>query len=235
VARAANPIVLAVFNTDQVEQVVEQEILPRSKSGQDRDVHQHLRSRPGGGAGGAGDQQGLRFLETPVSGTSEQVRQGDGVGLIGGEATIAAEVDDVLQAMFPRRFHVGAAGDGGRTKLGVNLILGLNRLRSPKASCSRPGSARAACVPQGGAGVGVLFAGDGHQGPQDDRARFSAEGRARQTLKDVHLMLDQARSGPAAAAARGALRRAGSLRARRRERARQQRRRRRDPQTGRQG
>ena len=30
----------------------------------------------------------IRFLETPVSGTSEQVRQGDGVGLIGGDPKI---------------------------------------------------------------------------------------------------------------------------------------------------
>src|SRR5262249_5939617 len=116
VARAANPIVLAVFDTDQVEQVVEKEILPAlgkagGKPGKivmctstcDPDRVAELAARV--------SQQGLRFLETPVSGTSEQVREGDGVGLIGGDEAVAAEVDDVLQAMFPKRFHVGAAGD----------------------------------------------------------------------------------------------------------------------------
>src|SRR5262249_13128415 len=133
VARAANPIVLAVFNTDQVEEVVEKEIVPalgKHGRGPGKIVLCTSTCDPDRVAALAGraTPQGLRFLATPVSGTSEQVRQGDGVGLIGGDKTIAAEVDDVLQAMFPKRFHVGAAGDGGRTKLAVNLILGLNRL-----------------------------------------------------------------------------------------------------------
>ena len=130
-ARAADPIVLAVFDTDQVEQVVEQDLLPAARrraqaqvvlctSTCDPDRIAALAERVG--------KQGLKFLETPVSGTSEQVRQGDGVGLIGGDKAVAAEVDDVLQALFPKRFHVGRAGDGGRAKLAVNLILGLNRL-----------------------------------------------------------------------------------------------------------
>jgi len=34
----------------------------------------------------------------------------------------------VLAALFARSFHVGKAGDGGRAKLVVNLILGVNRL-----------------------------------------------------------------------------------------------------------
>jgi 3-hydroxyisobutyrate dehydrogenase-like beta-hydroxyacid dehydrogenase len=71
---------------------------------------------------------GLLFLETPVSGTSEQVRQGGGVGLIGGDPEVATQAAPVLDALFPRRFHIGGIGDGGRAKLAVNLILGLNRL-----------------------------------------------------------------------------------------------------------
>jgi 3-hydroxyisobutyrate dehydrogenase-like beta-hydroxyacid dehydrogenase len=197
-ARAANPIVLAVFNTDQVEAVVEQEILPAvGKHGRhpgktvlcastcDPDRVAALAQRA--------TQQGLRFLETPVSGTSEQVRQGDGVGLIGGDATIMAEVDDVLQALFPRRFHVGAAGDGGRTKLAVNLILGLNRLALAEGLvfATRLGlephaflkvARESACYSQ------VMDT----KGRKMIESDFRAQGRARQHLKDVHLMLDQA-------------------------------------------
>src|SRR5262249_53217313 len=127
VARAANPILLAVFNTDQVEEVTEKELLPAASgksvlcaSTCDPDRVAALAERVAG--------RGLKFLETPVSGTSEQVRQGDGVGLIGGDAALVAELDDVLHALFPKRFHVGRVGDGGRAKLAVNLILGLNRL-----------------------------------------------------------------------------------------------------------
>jgi 3-hydroxyisobutyrate dehydrogenase-like beta-hydroxyacid dehydrogenase len=198
VARAANPIVLAVFNTDQVEQVVETEILPvlgthgrepgkivMCTSTCDPDRVAALAERA--------TRQGLRFLETPVSGTSEQVRQGDGVGLIGGDKTIAAEVDDVLQAMFPRRFHVGAAGDGGRTKLAVNLILGLNRLALAEGLvfATRLGLEPHAFlkVAQASASYSQVMDTKGRKMIESD---FRPEGRARQTLKDVHLMLDQA-------------------------------------------
>jgi len=72
--------------------------------------------------------RGIRYLDVPVSGTSDQVRRGDGVALIGGDAAVAEEVADVFEALFARRFLVGKIGDGGRAKLAVNLILGLNRL-----------------------------------------------------------------------------------------------------------
>jgi 3-hydroxyisobutyrate dehydrogenase-like beta-hydroxyacid dehydrogenase len=138
--------------------------------------------------------QGLRFLETPVSGTSEQVRQGDGVGLIGGDAAVMADVDDVLQVLFPKRFHVGAAGDGGRTKLAVNLILGLNRLALAEGLvfATRLGLDPAAFlkVAQASAAYSQVMETKGAKMIARD---FRPEGRARQTLKDVHLMLDQAR------------------------------------------
>ncbi len=199
VVRAADVIVLSVFNTDQVEQVVEQEILPllgqpAAKPGKivlctstcdpDRVASLAARVIP----------QGLRFLETPVSGTSEQVRQGDGVGLIGGDAAVVAEIDDVLQVLFPKRFHVGAAGDGGRTKLAVNLILGLNRLALAEGLvfATRLGLDPAAFlnVAQASAAYSQVMETKGAKMIARD---FRPEGRARQTLKDVHLMLDQAR------------------------------------------
>jgi 3-hydroxyisobutyrate dehydrogenase-like beta-hydroxyacid dehydrogenase len=197
--RAARVIVLAVFNTDQVEEVVEQEILPaiRQQTGPadkvvlctstcdpDRVAALVARIVP----------QGLKFLETPVSGTSEQVRRGDGVGLIGGDKAIAAEVDDVLQVLFPKRFHVGAAGDGGRTKLAVNLILGLNRLALAEGLvfATRLGLDPTAFlkVAQSSAAYSQVMDTKGAKMIARD---FRPEGRARQTLKDVHLMLDQAK------------------------------------------
>src|SRR6202451_4564709 len=75
IARDCDPIVLAVFNTDQVEDVVEHALLPAAAgkivlctSTCDPDRIAAL---------GARIAESLRFLETPVSGTSEQVRQGD--------------------------------------------------------------------------------------------------------------------------------------------------------------
>ena len=72
-------------------------------------------------------RRGVTLLECPMSGTSEQVARGDGVGLVAGDAAKAAEIADILEAVCKRHYFVGALGNGNRAKLAVNLILGLNR------------------------------------------------------------------------------------------------------------
>ena len=123
-------IIVAVFNTEQVEDVVEKSTVAGARRwlGQDRPVHEHLRSRPGGGARRSRViPRGIRYLDVPVSGTSDQVRRGDGVALDRRRRLPSpTKCKDVLDALFVRRFHVGKIGDGGRAKLAVNLILGLN-------------------------------------------------------------------------------------------------------------
>lgn len=192
IARDCDPIVLAVFSTDQVEQVVEQALLPAATgkivictSTCDPDRVAALGARVAGR---------LRFLEVPVSGTSEQVRQGDGVGLIGGDAKIASDATAVLDALFPKRHHVGQIGDGGRTKLAVNLILGLNRLALAEGLvfAGRLGLDPAAFLNVARASAAASQVMD-TKGPKMIAGDFAPEGRVRQTLKDAHLMLDQAR------------------------------------------
>jgi 3-hydroxyisobutyrate dehydrogenase-like beta-hydroxyacid dehydrogenase len=192
IARDCDPIVLAVFSTDQVEDVVERALLPAAAgkivictSTCDPDRIAAL---------GAWIANRLRFLEVPVSGTSEQVRQGDGVGLIGGDAHTAADAAPVLDALFPRRFHIGTFGDGGRAKLAINLILGLHRLALAEGLvfASRLGLDPAAFlkVARASAAESQVM---GTKGPKMVSGDFSPEGRVRQSLKDVHLMLDQAK------------------------------------------
>ncbi len=192
IARDCNPIVLAVFSTEQVEDVVEHALLPAAAgkivlctSTCDPDRIAALGERVAGR---------LRFLDTPVSGASEQVRQGDGVGLIGGDPKMAADAAPVLDALFPKRFHIGKIGDGGRAKLAINLILGLNRLALAEGLvfASRLGLDPAAFlrVARSSAAASQVMDVKGHKMISGD---FTAEGRARQHLKDVHLMLDQAR------------------------------------------
>ena len=121
--------------------------------------------------------RGIRYLDVPVSGTSDQVRRGDGVALIGGDIAIAEEVKDVLDALFVRRFHVGKIGDGGRAKLAVNLILGLNRLALAEGSgLRRAAGPRSGRVSRGGARFGLLFTGDGNQRAENGAWRFFAGG-----------------------------------------------------------
>jgi 3-hydroxyisobutyrate dehydrogenase-like beta-hydroxyacid dehydrogenase len=194
-AHAADPIVLAVFDTDQVEDTVERQILPAlaGRSGKvvmctstcdpDRIAALAARVAP----------HGLRFLETPVSGTSEQVRRGEGVGLIGGEEAVAAVCKAVLDVLFPTRFRVGGAGDGGRAKLAINLILGLNRVALAEGLVF---ASRLGLDPD--AFLKIARASAAYSQVMDTKGRkmiaedFAPEGRARQHLKDVHLMFDQA-------------------------------------------
>jgi putative dehydrogenase len=192
IARSCDPIVLAVFSTDQVEDVIERVLLPNAPgkivictSTCDPDRIAMLGARVGAH---------LRFLEVPVSGTSEQVRQGDGVGLIGGDSHVAEAAAPVLDALFPRRFHIGKIGDGGRTKLAINLILGLHRLALAEGLvfASRLGLDAAAFLKVARASAAQSQVMD-TKGPKMVTSDFRPEGRIRQTLKDVHLMLDQAR------------------------------------------
>jgi 3-hydroxyisobutyrate dehydrogenase-like beta-hydroxyacid dehydrogenase len=194
-ARRAAPIIIAVFDTAQVEEVIEAHLLPALGYASGRIVMCASTCDPDRIAALADrvNSRGLRFLETPVSGTSEQVRRGDGVGLIGGEPELAAEVAPVLDALFPRRFHVGRVGDGGRAKLAVNLILGLNRLALAEGLvfAERLGLDPAAFlkIAAGSASYSQVMETKGRKMVEAD---FSPEGRARQSLKDFRLMLDQA-------------------------------------------
>jgi 3-hydroxyisobutyrate dehydrogenase-like beta-hydroxyacid dehydrogenase len=68
------------------------------------------------------------FLDSPISGSSEQIRQREGVPLIGGDRDAFEACKDLFGAIAKRFFYVGPSGDGSKTKLAGNLVLGLNRL-----------------------------------------------------------------------------------------------------------
>jgi 2-hydroxy-3-oxopropionate reductase len=196
IAQRCTSIFLAVFNTAQVETVVEHDLLPAvgQNSGKlilctstcdpDRIAELAARAEP----------EGLHLLETPISGTSEQVRQGRGVVLIGGDAGKIEEVANILRAIFPSCFHMGPVGNAGRAKLAINLILGLNRLALAEGLvfAERMGlePRRFLEVARQAASYSPVM---DTKGPKMVRGDFLPEGRVRQTLKDVQLMLAQAR------------------------------------------
>lgn len=192
IARRAQPIILAVFNTEQVEEATDAlaAALPLEAR---RIVLCASTCDPDRIAALAARHANIRFVETPVSGTSQQVLLGNGVGLIGGDAHAAAEAALVLDAIYPTRFHVGAAGDAGRTKLAINLILGLNRLALAEGLvfAERMGLDGAAFldVARRSAAYSQIMDVKGDAMLARD---FAPKGRARQTLKDARLMLDQA-------------------------------------------
>ena len=182
-------VLLAVFSTDQVEDVVENTLVPAAGSGKivlctstcDPDRIAALAARVAG--------KGIRFLETPVSGSSGQVSRGEGTGLIGGDPATAAEVDDILAVLYPKRFHIGKAGDAGRVKLAINLILGLNRMALAEGIvfASRLGLDAKAflAVARDSAAYSQVM---DIKGRKMVEREFKAEGFIHQTLKDFSLM-----------------------------------------------
>jgi 3-hydroxyisobutyrate dehydrogenase-like beta-hydroxyacid dehydrogenase len=197
VAKHCDAVVLAVLNTEQVEQVVEREMLPGLGRASDKTVLCASTCDPDRISSLAErvEARGLHFLETPVSGSSGQVARGEGLGLIGGDVQTVARLEPVLRALFPAYVHVGKVGDGGRAKLAINLILGLNRLALAEglvfaerlgldpAAFLKEVARKSACHSQ------VMDV----KGEKMVRGDFAAEGRLAQHLKDVQLMLEQAK------------------------------------------
>ena len=197
-ARECARIVIAVFNTDQLEDVLEGKggvlsvapvesgariAMNVTTSDPERVTALAARVAP----------RGLTLLEAPLSGTSEQVAQGEGVGLIGGERAAFDACADILDAICPRRYFVGAAGNGAKTKLAVNLILGLNRaaLAEGLVFAERLGLDPRAFleVARGSAAYSQIMDIKGDKMLNGD---FAAHGKITQHLKDVHMMLDHA-------------------------------------------
>lgn len=195
IAASCAPIILAVFSTDQVEEVIERQLLPVLGDGSQRIVLCASTCDPDriAALNERVAPRGLRLLETPVSGSSGQVARGEGVGLIGGDPQTASEVEPILRALFPTYYHIGKVGDGGRAKLAVNLILGLNRLALAEGLtfAERLGLDPAAFlkVVRTSAAYSQVMDVKGSKMVNGD---FAAEGRITQHLKDVHLMQEQA-------------------------------------------
>jgi 3-hydroxyisobutyrate dehydrogenase-like beta-hydroxyacid dehydrogenase len=188
--------VLAVFDTTSVLAVVESEQgllagVPPSAlidcSTGDPDALQALAGRLAA--------RGVDFIEAPLSGSSQQIAGGTATMLLGASGEAIVRHRDLLDAIAPKRVHVGGAGMGARAKLATNLVLGLNRaaLAEGLVFAERLGieparflelvlatPARSDAAMTKGA---MMVGGD-----------FKPQSRIRQHLKDVELMLQQAAS-----------------------------------------
>ena len=76
---------------------------------------------------GEAKKRAITLVEAPISGTSKQVRQGTALLLLAGDPAGLDAFEELADAITPNRERVGAIGDGNRTKLAINCILGLNR------------------------------------------------------------------------------------------------------------
>jgi 3-hydroxyisobutyrate dehydrogenase-like beta-hydroxyacid dehydrogenase len=72
-------------------------------------------------------ERGIGYLDATISGSSQQVREGQAVVLAGGPADAFDQCQDLFRLVARRWFYLGPWGRGSQMKLVSNLVLGLNR------------------------------------------------------------------------------------------------------------
>ena len=71
--------------------------------------------------------QGVRYLDATISGSSVQLRDGDGVWMVGGDKQAFDLCADLFGHLGKDVIYTGGPGTGTKMKLVTNLVLGLNR------------------------------------------------------------------------------------------------------------
>jgi 3-hydroxyisobutyrate dehydrogenase-like beta-hydroxyacid dehydrogenase len=138
-------------------------------------------------------RRGIGYIDAPIVGSSEQVRRGEAVVLMGGDALPVQRAQPILAAWSDQRFHVGPCGSAARLKLVVNLVLGLNRavLAEGLALAESCGIDPAAALEVLKATAAYSRAMD-TKGPKMVARDFSPQARLSQHLKDVRLIRELA-------------------------------------------
>lgn len=143
--------------------------------------------------GGRLAAQGVHYLDAPISGSSQQTRDGQATVIVGGERTTFDACADLWSVMGAKVFHVGPCGSAARMKLISNLVLGLNRavLAEGLAFAEAIGVAPAAALE-------VLKGSNAYSRAMDVKGRklverdYTVQAKLSQHLKDVRLMLQAA-------------------------------------------
>lgn len=132
----------------------------------------------------------VAYLDATVAGSSVEARRGAVVLICGGDGRAFEACGDLFAALAERFFHVGGPGAGARTKLAVNLVLGLNRaaLAEGLSLARRLGLNAAATLDVLRSGAAYSRAMD-VKGPKMLAGEFSPQARLSQHLKDVRLIL----------------------------------------------
>jgi 3-hydroxyisobutyrate dehydrogenase-like beta-hydroxyacid dehydrogenase len=128
-----------------------------------------------------------------VSGSSGQVRNGEGVGLLGGDRDVIDSLADIIDAIYPKWFYMGPAGNGGRAKLAINHLLGLNRLVLAEGLVF---AERLGLDPKSFLDVARQSAAYSQvmdiKGPKMVSGDYTPQGFIHQSLKDFKLIVEQA-------------------------------------------
>jgi 3-hydroxyisobutyrate dehydrogenase-like beta-hydroxyacid dehydrogenase len=140
-------------------------------------------------------EQGVRFLDAPVTGSSPKAEEGTLTIMVGGEKPDFDRAWPVFEAMGESILHVGALGDGQAVKVINNTVAATNAAVVAEALLvgRRAGLDLDALV-------GVMKAGSGASAMLDLKARpmrehdYTTRFKLAHMLKDVRLCLEEART-----------------------------------------
>ena len=189
---ACERVIISLYTADVVEQVLEK-LRGGLHSGQI--LLDTTTGEPAQTAALAGRlaELGVRYLDTPISGSSEQTRRGEATVIVGGDRGAFETCADLWRVMGQRVFYVGPCGSAAKMKLITNLVLGLNRaaLAEGLAFAEGIGVSPAAALE-------VMIGSMAYSRAMDVKGRkmierdFRVQARLSQHLKDVRLMLQSA-------------------------------------------
>jgi 3-hydroxyisobutyrate dehydrogenase-like beta-hydroxyacid dehydrogenase len=190
-----NRVIISLYTTDVVESVLEQlaDGLHQGKVLIDTTTGDPQRMAS---LGASLARRGVKYLEAPVSGSSEQTRRHMATALVAGPEDAFTQCRDLLDCIAAKTYYVGGWGDAVRMKLVTNLVLGLNRavLAEGLVFAKAVGlSAERA--------LEVLLNSPAYsrtmdaKGPKMVHGEFSPQAKLTQHIKDVQLILDEADRG----------------------------------------
>lgn len=141
-------------------------------------------------------QQGVAYLESPFSGSSEQTRNHQSTAIVAGDQNAFDKCQDLWACLAERTFFVGAWGNAAKMKLVTNLVLGLNRaaLAEGLALATATGLAKQDALE-------VLLNSPAYSRMMDSKGAkmvygdFTPQAKLSQHIKDVRLMLAEADRG----------------------------------------
>lgn len=192
--RAANPVLLCLPDSDIVSGVL-RDLLPKLSgigtiidltTGDPRTTTQLAAELTA---------NGHVLLDAPVLGSSQVVRDGQAVLMVGGPANEFRRWQPLWHAISTSVFHTGPVGSGQQMKLVANLVLGLNR-----AALAEGLHLASACGLNLPAVLDILKSGASYSRAMDAKGarmierNFQPQARLSQHLKDVRLILQQAQT-----------------------------------------
>lgn len=185
-------VIISLYSSDVVAEVVERmasdlqdgQLIIDTTTGEPEDAVALSRSLA---------ERGVRYLDAPISGSSEQTRRGEATVMVGGDPASFEACRDLWPILGARVFHVGECGSAAKMKLVTNLVLGLNRIALAEGL-----SYADAMGIEPSAALEVLKGSVAYSRTMDNKGRkmiegdFAVQARLSQHLKDVRLILDSA-------------------------------------------